>query len=210
MRCHQKITSRCPEDHVQSRSVANSSFSAADVEIFARRQEELPQKLDRESKCRALILDVRRPSNPWGLSNPGQIQERTTFTSWRRSGTDASKEDNMHERTDSPTMSTSSMLSNSPSVTAQGSRQRKPLRLYPRTGPLESGFAKPDASSFDTDADTTRISETKAIQGGSADAKQNIERGVDELFVTRDLATAEHYFSLLSPGFHYLFVEKLV
>lgn len=76
--------------------------------------------------------------------------------------------------------------------------------FYPRSKPSESIAAELETPSSDSDDDTTETSKAKM------DAKKNIEWGVDEFFVTRTLAKAEGYFSLLPSRFHYLFVEKLV
>ncbi|PBK92624.1 P-loop containing nucleoside triphosphate hydrolase protein [Armillaria gallica] len=76
--------------------------------------------------------------------------------------------------------------------------------FYPRSKPSESIAAELETSSSDSDDDTTETSKAKM------DAKKNIEWGVDEFFVTRTLAKAEGYFSLLPSRFHCLFVEKLV
>ncbi|KAK0463077.1 P-loop containing nucleoside triphosphate hydrolase protein [Desarmillaria tabescens] len=182
MPCRQKVTSQCQKGHIQSKECSEYSLECCHrcANTGVIRQEKFPRKPDSE---------LRRFSRP---SLDRRTARQTPTLDARRPlwPADLPNPGTLEERIKIP------------------SSHRKVL--CPRSKPL-GPISESDALSSDSDAaDSTPTGEAKTSQMSLVDAKKNIEWGVDELFVTRTLAKAEEYFSLLPSKFHCLFVEKLV
>ncbi|KAK0497757.1 hypothetical protein EDD18DRAFT_1159213 [Armillaria luteobubalina] len=206
--CRQKITSQCPEGHFQSRECSERAVQCCRKCTSAEsiQQEELWRQRDKDSLSLDSDWRITRKIPTWkpqrdrptlnGYCGDARNEDIFAFQDWEYRRDKQERENISSLRT----------------VTAQVPcfPARTTLFTRPRGKPSELIAAELGDQSSDSDADTTETRKAKSAQMCPADAQKNIEWGVDEFFVTRKLASAEDYFSLLPSTFHSLFAEKLM
>ncbi|KAK0213485.1 hypothetical protein IW262DRAFT_1466800 [Armillaria fumosa] len=203
-----KITSQCPEGHVQLRECSERAVQRCRkcTNTESIQQEELRRQRGKDSLSLDSDWRITRQIPTWkpqrgrpslhGYCGDARNEDLFAF------------QDRKHWRDKQERENTSSLRT----VTAQVPcpPERTALFTRPRGTPSELIAAELGDPSSDSDADTIETRKAKSAQMCPADAQKNIEWGVDEFFVTRTLVSAEDCFSLLPSTFHYLFVEKLM